>query len=473
MARASSGALRPIPLLTQESVYVGIDVGKQRHVAGFVSVTLLGRHGRFEGCPAFAFEQSREGFRKLVERMSTYAPLEHVFVLLEKTGHYHTALVQYLLDLDMAVYLMHVQSRISGLLKTDKRDALGLANHLYNQLELGALVANKTHLVRRAVPPTEAAALLRGLIRHRYELVRETTRRKNKLTAICDELFPEFTTILKDPNGAVALAIREQFPTPHAVATASMSALAALRAGWHPSLERLAQLQVVARETIGVKDIGRQRGLLLEQKQLIAELRLLQAHIGELETEIRHILVQCREGRILLSMAPIGPMRAATIIAAIGHIDNFPSAAALKSYCGWAPRIAQSGTTLDRVQQTHGGNRALKHAMYLAVGQAIRMDSEWARLYERLVPRKCAFDERTKTYKGKLKVVGRVAGQMISVIYALLKQDAEVLSGCAPGKPLPEPVLYDPAIHRAHRNGQYRPMRPKRAPETITALPRG
>src|SRR5262249_32408477 len=196
-----------VPLFRPESLYVGIDVGKYTHVAGFVSATLLERHSHFEGCPAFAFEQSREGFRRLVDRLQTYTQLEQVFVLLEKTGHYHQALVQYLLKLDQAVYLIDVQRRPSGLLKTDKRDALALANHLYNQLELGAQVSTKAQLVRRAVPPTEAAALLRGLIRHSYELVREATQRKNKLTAICDEHLPESAQVFPDPNRPVALGL--------------------------------------------------------------------------------------------------------------------------------------------------------------------------------------------------------------------------------------------------------------------------
>src|SRR5262249_49414722 len=126
-----------VPLFRPESLYVGIDVGKYTHVAGFVSATLLERHGHFEGCPAFAFEQSREGFRRLVERLQTYTKLEQVCVLLEKTGHYHLTLVQYLLDPDLAVYLIHVQRRPSGLLKTDKRDALALANQSLHTTRAG------------------------------------------------------------------------------------------------------------------------------------------------------------------------------------------------------------------------------------------------------------------------------------------------------------------------------------------------
>jgi hypothetical protein len=136
--RGARSELAAVPMLSHETLYVGVDVGKFRHVAGFLSRTLLKRHERFEGCPTFAFDQSREGFRAFVDRLRELVPIEQVTVLLEHTGHYHRLLEQYLLDLDITVYRIHVQERPKGMLKTDKRDALSLANRLYTQLELGA-----------------------------------------------------------------------------------------------------------------------------------------------------------------------------------------------------------------------------------------------------------------------------------------------------------------------------------------------
>jgi hypothetical protein len=63
-----------LPHLLNEPVYIGIDIGKAKHVAGFLSQTLLERHKRFEACPALVFENSREGFRLLIERIRTYTP---------------------------------------------------------------------------------------------------------------------------------------------------------------------------------------------------------------------------------------------------------------------------------------------------------------------------------------------------------------------------------------------------------------
>ncbi len=114
----------------------------------------------------------------------------------------------------------------------------------------------------------------------------------------------------------------------------------------------------------------------------------------------------------------------------------------------------------------------MKRMMYLIVWQAIQMkDSEWARLYERLVPRLCSYDERKQSYTGKGKVIGRLAGQITSVIYALLKKDDETLRALAPGERPPEPVLYDPEIHRQHRSGQYHAPSTGQKPRKIIQLP--
>ncbi|GHO97509.1 hypothetical protein KSF_075570 [Reticulibacter mediterranei] len=144
--------------------------------------------------------------------------------------------------------------------------------------------------------------------------------------------------------------------------------------------------------------------------------------------------------------------------------------AKLKSYCGWVPAIAQSGTSLDQARLSPRGSRLLKPTIYLAVWKAIRLDCEWAKLYERLVPIKCYCDERRRAYVGRGRVIGRIAGQMLSVIYALLKSDQEIMAKLVPGTPLPPPVLYDPEIHHQHRTGQYRSPSLERLPK-LTELP--
>lgn len=461
-----------IPMLARETLYVGVDIGKSTHVAGFISPTLLARHHRFEHCPALTFDNSREGFRALLDRIGSYVPLTQVYVVLELTGHYHRPLLQYLQELDIPVYVMHVQKRQAGLLKTDKRDALGLANLLYNQLDKGIQMGDPLQAVRRLAPPTEAAAQLRGMVRHRYELITESTQRKNKLIAICDELFPEFTQVCKDPNLPTALALRERFPTPSAIVAASLNGLKEVRIGHHPSDAKLVELQRLAAQSIGTKEPARLRGLIFEQHQLIKELRVMQEHLEQLEAEMTQVVAHCREGQILTSIPGIGPVAAASIIAQIGTIANFSRASQLKSYFGWAPTVSQSGHSLDRAQLSPRGTRLMKRTMYLIVWKAVQVkESEWAQIYERLVPIKCRYNERTRSYTGRGKVIGRIAGQIISVIYALLKKDQETLSKLPPGVQPPAPVLYDSEIHRRHRAGQYHAPSSGTKPGKLIQLP--
>jgi transposase len=460
-------------MLAHETLYVGIDIGKTNHVAGFISPTLLARHQRFENCPALSFENSREGFRALVDRIGWYAPLTQIYAVLEVTGHYHRALLQYLQELDIPVYILHIQKRQTGLLKTDKRDALGLANLLYNQLEKGIQVGDPLQAVRRLVPPVEAASQLRGMVQHRYELVHESTQRKNKLTSLLDEVFPEFTHVLHNPNSPTALNMRNCFPTPASIVTASLSALQEAKGKTRVLTdEKLLELQQLAEQSIGTRDIARLRGLVFEQNQLIRELKLIQEHLELLETEMAQILEHSREGQILTSIPGIGTIAAANIIAMIGNIANFDRPSQLKSYFGWAPLLSQSGSTLNRARLSPRGTRLMKHTIYMAVWQAIRSkDCEWSKIYEHLVPIKCSYDERKRVYVGKGRIIGRIAGQMISVIYTLLKKDQETLSNLPPGVKPPEPVLYDPEVHHQHRSGQYHAPASRKEPKLIQMPP--
>src|SRR5436190_8234491 len=242
-------------------------------------------------------------------------------------------------------------------------------------------------------------------------------------------MFPEFTRVFHDPNGPTALVFRERFPTPVAIATASLSVLQEARGKTRIlSDAKLLELQRLATESIGTKDAARLRGLVFEQQQLIEEYHLICKHLAALETEMTQIVEHSREGQILTSLPGIGPLQAAILIAFISNITNFERPAQLKSYCGWVPAISQSGTTLDQAHLSPRGSRLLKPTIYIAVWKAIRMDCEWARLYERLVPIKCRYDEKKRTYVGRGRVIGRIAGQMLSVAYTLLKSDQETLS---------------------------------------------
>lgn len=55
--------------------------------------------------------------------------------------------------------------------------------------------------------------------------------------------------------------------------------------------------------------------------------------------------------------------------------------------------------------------------MFLIMAGTVRyQNSEWTKLYRRLVQTKCPTDTLTGAKKGKMQVIGRVAGQMIETL---------------------------------------------------------
>jgi transposase len=225
---------------------------------------------------------------------------------------------------------------------------------------------------------------LRRLVVHRAQLKRESTRRKNKLTAICDQLFPEFTEVFKDPNGETALAFRAAFPTPHALATAMLGELVAVRKSVqsnNPSAANLARLQELAVQTIGLRDVVSQGALAFEQGVLIEELLMQQRNIARLEAQIDAVVASSREGQILTSIPGIGTHIAAVLMAAIGNVRNFPTDGDLKAFLGWSTQQIQTGTTVDRTRLSPMGTRATRSLLYLAVCKATTEDCQSARLY--------------------------------------------------------------------------------------------
>ncbi len=426
-------------------LYLGIDIGKSHHLAAFLSGDLLARHMRYDACPTLAIENTRAGFDRLRAAIRQHADEAETCVLLERTGHYGASLEAYLSEQGCHLYWMQARARYANN-KTDRQDARALVVLLYNELELHAPTVDERLRISPIATPGREVRTLHGLVHHRDELVAESTRRKNKLTAILDELFPEFVAVYHDPFTPSALACREQFPTPTDVAEADIEDVCHTRKRNQPSRADLMELQTLARATIGTRDGARVASLLVEQKQLIAELHLMMAHVEQLDGEIERLVASSRAGQILLSFPGVASVQAGKLLAGIGTISNFESEAKLRGYLGWAPQSAQTGTSMDSSSLSKGGNPLLKKTVFMIVMTAIRSEP-WKSRYAAMVARKCNYDGRRKEYTGRMKVVGHLCGHFIRVLYTLLKRDADLLADLPAGTEPPPPECYDPARH--------------------------
>ena len=429
-----------------ERLYVGIDVGKDSHVAALISTTLLDLSGDPERCPTVVIENSRAGFDAFTKYLLRATDLANCMVVMEHTGSYSAPLDQYLVEVGIQTYYKPVPQRPQRMVKSDKRDAIGLGLRLYNQLEHKIHWDNKAEMARPHYVLSDPAAQIGTLMRRHRDLTKTLTRCKNQLHSIGAELFPERAKVFADPSRAAALALCEKFPTPMDICKATLSELKSVRQGHYPSDADLLLLQELASTSIGITDVYRLGTLVTEQSQLIAEMRLAQAQMRLIVGQLEAIVEPSREGQILLSVPGIRLITASTLIAAIGNIDRFSSPAALRSYLGWGVRKLQTGTTLDSSRLGRGGTVATKKILYMvALTFTKGQDSEWSRIYTRLM--------RGKSRNGKA-VLGRIAGQVISVIHVLLTQDRELVNNTPVGSEIPPPGLYNPDRH----NSKYRTL---------------
>ena len=111
-------------------ILVGIDVGKNKHSYCIYK----NDSGELLQDPEF-FNNNSDGYKTLIESIKPYDKKD-VLIGMEDTGHYHFALLKYLLDKGYTVALINpittdLQRRLDGSIsKNDKLDTITICNVL-------------------------------------------------------------------------------------------------------------------------------------------------------------------------------------------------------------------------------------------------------------------------------------------------------------------------------------------------------
>lgn len=163
-------------------LYLGIDIGKNNHVA-----TLLDSQSKplFKG---FSFANTTEGGESLIAKLSPYIQsLTDVEIGMEATGHYWLSLYSFLVNKGHAVHVINpiqtdgwrkgieIRKR-----KTDKIDSFLIAD----LLRYGDFVETSLS--------DENIMSLRNLTRFRHYLVGSIGDLKRKAICVLDQIFPEY-----------------------------------------------------------------------------------------------------------------------------------------------------------------------------------------------------------------------------------------------------------------------------------------
>ena len=272
---------------------------------------------------------------------------------------------------------------------------------------IAALTATGLHVLTI----DETALVLRALVEHRDDLVKTRTQTLNRLHGLLTQLIPAGapTRLSADTAAQLLRSVRSRTPM-------------------------LATLRALASD-------------------LIAEIRRLDRRITTTATEITAAVAA--SGSTLTQLHGIGNLLAGKILARVGDIDRFRSAAAFASYTGTAPIEVSSGDVV-RHRLSRAGDRQLNSCLHIMAITQIRHDTPGRAYYQR---KRAA----GKSHREALRCLKR---QLSDAVYRRLMRDAHPNSETGPGghqgatlqssaagstpttdssdKSLPEPVGTDP-----------------------------
>jgi transposase len=345
--------------------FAGIDIAAETHFVAVVD------EASNTAVKPTSFAEDATGYEKLLTLLG--GPGD-VLVAMEATGHYWQNLFVALAAAGYAVALLNPlrTRRFAGedleRTKTDAIDALGIAR----------FAAQKRPVATRL--PDSATQELRELVRFRDRLMQDFGDRVRQLHRLVDLGYPEFTRYVHSLDSELASAILHEYPTAEAFLGLPWKRLARLcYDGRHKVGEEIAKGLVEAAKT----SVGRHHGpaYRVQVRCACEDLDVLRRRLRELDSDIERTLKDHEVGTLLTTLDGIGPTTAARLVAELGDIASFRSAAAIAAYVGAVPGLRQSGKRrATRAGLTPHGNARLRAKIWMPTLTAVRTNP-WLRAY--------------------------------------------------------------------------------------------
>lgn len=398
---------------------VGLDISKgESQVQAFVD----------KGKPfrkSFKVAHTLQGLNSLVEFLEVVQKESGLKppVILEATGHYQTAVVQYLEERGYLLIIINplisYKAKSSSLrkVKTDAVDAYHLCELFYKE-ELEPYKKRGIQLLN-----------LRNLTRQHENITGVMIQTKLQFQAILDQVFPEYRGVFGDLYSVVSLLTLKEFPSSEDILEASDETLSnrikelckSRSIRW--AKEKALQLKEAAARNPFEKTVFQSH--ILSLGMYINIILQYKEHLSTLELEIDALAKEVEEYNIIKSIPGIGEKIAATIISEIGEIDRFTDPKKLVAFAGVDPSVFESGKfTATKNRITKRGSSRLRHALYMAVRCAIR-DCRKSKTSDEIIPRNKKLREfyDKKREEGKPFKVAVIAcvNKLLHWIFALLR----------------------------------------------------
>ena len=378
-------------------VYIGIDIAKFKHFASVVS-----SDGEVIVKP-FPFENSREGFMKLVEEIENF---QDPLIGLESTGHYAENLIYFLFERGYKIGLINpIQTdslRDSNIrkTKTDKIDT---------KLIVECLMLRKYSLI--SYQDIDIIKLKR-LSRFRMEMVQQQTRIKTQLTGCLDIVFPELPSFFKgNLHLKTSYALLEKYSSAKSIRSTRIDGLTNLlynNSKGKYTYDDALRLKELAKSSVGLDNPA----IELQIKCLITQLKLYQKQIKDIDLSIMTLMEILNSP--ILTIPGVGYTLGSMIISEIGDINRFSNPSKLLAFAGLDPATKQSGNfQADHMKISKRGSTYLRYAIY-RVAFLIIYNNETFRNY---------YLAKRAQGKGHRVALGHVCNKLVRVIFKILTEN--------------------------------------------------
>ncbi len=382
-------------------LYLGIDIGKNTHVASLIDET---SKPLFK---AFSFSNTMEGANSLLEKLNKYiSTTSDVEIGMEATGHYWLSVYSFLAEKDFVIHVVNpiqtdgwrkgteIRKR-----KTDTIDSVLIAD----LIRYGNFVETSLS--------DENTMSLRNLSRFRNYLVSSIGDLKRKVICVLDQVFPEYQSVFSNIFGETSKEILSHFQTIDDFETITSEQLEAVLE--NVALKSFAKNKMAQISELAAKSFGLtfcRDSFSLQLRLLIEQIRFIEAQVSDVEAEIKMILNKMDSP--ITTIPGIAHITAATILGEIGDISRFSNASKLAAYAGIDASVSQSGEkqSIHR-KMSKRGSPYLRKALFQAAFIAAFHDPVFSAFYQK------------KRAEGKhhLTAVGAVARKLCNTIFAVLK----------------------------------------------------
>lgn len=341
---------------------VGIDIGKNSHF-----VCIMDKLTGEVFLDPVSFTNNTDGFRFLIQVIEQY-PKNKVLIGMEDTGHYHFALLKFLLDKQYTVALINptttdLNRKLDGnITKNDKLDTFNICD---------LLSSNKRKKPYRITTVDKFDFYEQRLLTRQHHALKEQINvLSNRLQRHIDTAFPEYNSLFDSKYGIVYMRLLKEFGSANAIARTDIRTLRKCFeiTGRGRRISLTAEsVKEAAKSSIGFSSFADE----LQIKHLVCHIEFLNNQLEEIDKKIEEFSV--KNNSPIISIPGISHFSGTSILAELGEFSNYSKASKIIKAAGVAPYHYESSQYEAKHSSiTKKGSKYLRKTLYQIITPVIK-----------------------------------------------------------------------------------------------------